>query len=104
MDKKMTYVCVYVCTNIHMYICTDMCTQDSDLKKDETLIHVTAWVNLKNMLVMKAIHKERQTQKSEIPKAEGRIVFAWVERRRMECFCLRLHIVGMTVLLYEGNY
>lgn len=96
---------VYVHTHMHVYKCTDTCRHnDSSLKKDETLIHVTAWVNLKNMLAKKAIHKERQTQKSDIPKAEGRIVFAWVERGRMGCFCLRLHIVGTTVLLYEGTY
>lgn len=56
MDEKMIYVRAHMCTHsctythAHNYL---------DLEKNETLLHVTVWVNLKNMFAKKAIHKER---------------------------------------------
>lgn len=56
MDEKMICVRAHMCT----HTCTDTHTHNYlDLKKNETLLHVTVWVNLKSMFVKKAIRKER---------------------------------------------
>lgn len=81
------------------------------LKKNETLVHVTAWENLKDITVMKkAIYEGKyciisliqQTQNSEIHKTEAQLCLPGWKGGRMGCFCLGIRM-GVTAQLYEGT-